>query len=130
MAGKNTAIVTGASQGIGAAVVQAFLDRGYNVVATSRSISKARLRAVTASRARRRRHRPGSYCRQGCTNCDRQVRLDRPSRQQRGHLLSQTFHGLHASTIFVASFPPTSKGLSSSPNSQSSKCCHRGRAEA
>jgi NAD(P)-dependent dehydrogenase (short-subunit alcohol dehydrogenase family) len=35
-----TAIVTGASQGIGAAIVQAFLDRGYNVVATSRSISK------------------------------------------------------------------------------------------
>jgi NAD(P)-dependent dehydrogenase (short-subunit alcohol dehydrogenase family) len=41
MAGKRTAIVTGASQGIGAAVVQAFLERGYNVVATSRGISKA-----------------------------------------------------------------------------------------
>jgi NAD(P)-dependent dehydrogenase (short-subunit alcohol dehydrogenase family) len=41
MAGKKTVIVTGASQGIGAAVVQAFLDRGYNVVATSRSITKA-----------------------------------------------------------------------------------------
>jgi NAD(P)-dependent dehydrogenase (short-subunit alcohol dehydrogenase family) len=41
MAGKRTAIVTGGSQGIGAAVVQAFLDRGYNVVATSRGISKA-----------------------------------------------------------------------------------------
>ena len=38
---KKTVIVTGASQGIGAAVVQAFLDRGYHVVATSRSISKA-----------------------------------------------------------------------------------------
>ncbi len=41
MAGKKTVIVTGASQGIGAAIVQAFLDRGYNVVATSRSVSKA-----------------------------------------------------------------------------------------
>jgi NAD(P)-dependent dehydrogenase (short-subunit alcohol dehydrogenase family) len=41
MAGKETVIVTGASQGIGAAVVQAFLDRGYNVVATSRNVSKA-----------------------------------------------------------------------------------------
>jgi NAD(P)-dependent dehydrogenase (short-subunit alcohol dehydrogenase family) len=40
MASK-TVIVTGASQGIGAAVVRAFLDRGYNVVATSRRMSKA-----------------------------------------------------------------------------------------
>jgi NAD(P)-dependent dehydrogenase (short-subunit alcohol dehydrogenase family) len=41
MANKQTVIVTGASQGIGAAVVRTFLDHGYNVVATSRSISKA-----------------------------------------------------------------------------------------
>src|SRR5579871_154864 len=41
MASKKTVIVTGASQGIGAAIVQAFLDRGYNVVATSRNVSKA-----------------------------------------------------------------------------------------
>ena len=37
MAKKSTVIVTGASQGIGAAVVRAFLDRGYNVVGTSHS---------------------------------------------------------------------------------------------
>ena len=41
MASKKTVIVTGASQGIGAAVVQAFLGRRYNVIATSRSVSKA-----------------------------------------------------------------------------------------
>ena len=41
MASTKTVIVTGASQGIGAAVVHAFLGRGYNVVATSRSVSKA-----------------------------------------------------------------------------------------
>src|SRR5580698_1114635 len=41
MANNKTVIVTGASQGIGAAVVQAFLDRGYNVIATSRNVSKA-----------------------------------------------------------------------------------------
>ena len=41
MAEQKTVIVTGASQGIGAAVVRAFLERGYNVVATSRSVSKA-----------------------------------------------------------------------------------------
>src|ERR1700721_1941996 len=38
---KKTIIVTGASQGIGAGVVQAFLDRGYNVVASSRRITKS-----------------------------------------------------------------------------------------
>ena len=38
---QKTAIVTGASQGIGAGLVQAFLKRGYNVVANSRNISKA-----------------------------------------------------------------------------------------
>jgi NAD(P)-dependent dehydrogenase (short-subunit alcohol dehydrogenase family) len=36
-----TVIVTGASQGIGAAVVRIFLERGYNVVGTSRSVSNA-----------------------------------------------------------------------------------------
>jgi NAD(P)-dependent dehydrogenase (short-subunit alcohol dehydrogenase family) len=41
MASKGTIIVTGASQGIGAGVVQAFLDRGYSVVANSRNISKS-----------------------------------------------------------------------------------------
>ncbi|MGB0125761.1 MAG: SDR family oxidoreductase [Silvibacterium sp.] len=41
MASKKTVIVPGASRGIGAAVVQAFQDRGYNVVATSRKVSKA-----------------------------------------------------------------------------------------
>ena len=41
MASGKTIIVTGASQGIGAAIVHAFLGRNYNVVATSRSISKA-----------------------------------------------------------------------------------------
>ena len=41
MASKETIIVTGASQGIGAAVVRAFLDRGYNVVGNARSFSSA-----------------------------------------------------------------------------------------
>ena len=35
-----TAIVTGASRGIGAGLVEAFLKRGYNVVANSRHITK------------------------------------------------------------------------------------------
>ena len=38
---NQTIIVTGASQGIGAATVNAFLERGYNVLATSRNVSKS-----------------------------------------------------------------------------------------
>ena len=37
---QKTAIVTGGSQGIGAGLVKAFLERAYNVVANSRSIAK------------------------------------------------------------------------------------------
>ncbi len=44
---NKTALVTGASQGIGAAVVNAFVERGYNVVANSRKISQSM--EVTAS---------------------------------------------------------------------------------
>jgi NAD(P)-dependent dehydrogenase (short-subunit alcohol dehydrogenase family) len=37
-----TVIVTGASQGIGAGIAHAFLERGYNVVGTSRSATKSK----------------------------------------------------------------------------------------
>ena len=38
---QKTVIVTGASQGIGAGVVQGFLNRSYNVVANSRNITRS-----------------------------------------------------------------------------------------
>jgi NAD(P)-dependent dehydrogenase (short-subunit alcohol dehydrogenase family) len=38
---QKTVIVTGGSQGIGAGLVRTFLDRGYNVVANSRKITKS-----------------------------------------------------------------------------------------
>lgn len=44
---KKTAIVTGASQGIGSGLVEGFLREGYNVVATSRDVT----RSLTASPA-------------------------------------------------------------------------------
>src|SRR6202171_6481411 len=44
-----TAIVTGASQGVGAGLVEAFLKRGYSVVANSRNITKANPFAAAAN---------------------------------------------------------------------------------
>jgi len=46
---SKTAIITGASQGIGAGLVEAFLKRGYNVVANSRNITKANPFAAAAN---------------------------------------------------------------------------------
>ena len=48
---QKTAIVTGASQGIGAGLVEAFLKRGYSVVANSRNITKANPFRVSANLA-------------------------------------------------------------------------------
>ena len=36
---RKTAIVTGASQGIGAGIVRGFVERGFNVVANSRKVT-------------------------------------------------------------------------------------------
>src|SRR3954453_16106943 len=48
MSGRSkTAIVTGASQGIGAGIVARFVERGFNVVPTSRKVSQST--EVTAS---------------------------------------------------------------------------------
>ena len=43
---RKTAIVTGASKGIGAGVTTAFLERGYNVVANSLRIADSQLQAT------------------------------------------------------------------------------------
>jgi len=48
---QKTAVVTGASQGIGAALVEEFLKRGYSVVANSRNITKANPFPASASLA-------------------------------------------------------------------------------
>ena len=40
MSGKKTAVITGASGGIGAGLVEGFLREGYNVVATSRDANR------------------------------------------------------------------------------------------
>ena len=48
---SRTVIVSGASQGIGAAIVKTFLERGYSVVANSRNISKSAAFAPSAKLA-------------------------------------------------------------------------------
>src|SRR5258707_3837444 len=48
---QKTAIITGASRGIGAGLVEAFLKRGYSVVANSRNISKTNPFAASANLA-------------------------------------------------------------------------------
>lgn len=48
---RKTAIVTGASRGIGSALVEAFLNRGYSVVANSRNISESNAFAASANLA-------------------------------------------------------------------------------
>jgi NAD(P)-dependent dehydrogenase (short-subunit alcohol dehydrogenase family) len=48
---QKTAIVTGASQGIGAGLVDEFQKRGYNVVANSRNVTKVKRFATTANLA-------------------------------------------------------------------------------
>src|SRR3954447_14020949 len=44
---RKTVIVTGASQGIGAGIAARFVERGFNVVATSRKVTQSN--EVTAS---------------------------------------------------------------------------------
>ena len=40
---QRVAVITGASQGIGAALVKAYRDRNYRVVATARSVKPSRM---------------------------------------------------------------------------------------
>ncbi len=56
MSGKKTAIVTGASGGIGAGLVEGFLKEGYNVVATARNIESI-VDCLTQPDSRRWRYR-------------------------------------------------------------------------
>jgi len=49
MSDQKTAIVTGASRGIGAGLVEAFLKQGYNVVATSRDVGQSLTASLTAN---------------------------------------------------------------------------------
>src|SRR5882762_7210791 len=44
---RKTAIVTGASQGIGAGIVKGFVERGFNVVASSQKVTQSTVVAAS-----------------------------------------------------------------------------------
>ena len=95
MAGSKTVIVTGASQGIGAAVTRAFLDRGYNVVATSLKFSgtdfvaSAKLALVEGDISAE------ATAEKITQTAITEVRLHRSRGEQCGHLLWEAVHGIH-----------------------------------
>ena len=92
---QKVAVITGASQGIGAGLVDAYRKLGYAVVATSRTIA--------AVRRRGRPHRPGRHRRPRHRRARdrRRRRAVRPHRhpgQQRRRLHRQAVHRLHRRT--------------------------------
>ena len=85
-------VITGASQGIGAALVKAYRDREYRVVATSRSIGPSNdedVFTVPGDVADRATAERAIAERQGA------VRAHRYARQQRRHLHRQAVHRIH-----------------------------------
>ena len=54
---RKTMIVTGAAKGIGAGVTNAFIERGYNVVANSLNITESTFAATESLAVVTRRHR-------------------------------------------------------------------------
>ena len=128
---RKTAIVTGASQGIGAGLVRAFLDRGYNVVANSRAITSSgafnasdRLALVDGSIAEAATAVKIAEAAKGnFGSIDALV-------NNAGMLISRSTSRITRSTICGPSFPSTSKASSLSASSRSSRCWPRRPAEA
>ena len=90
---QKTVIVTGASQGIGAAVVKEFLERGYNVVGTSRSATKsAELKASDKLVLVDGDIGQAATAKKVVDSRRSEVRLDRCRCQQRRHLLGKAIH--------------------------------------
>ena len=123
---SKTVIVTGASQGIGAGVVTAFLEKGYRVVANSRSITRTGpFTPSDTARSGRRGHRRGRDGREDRRDRRRSIRVDRRARQQRGHLLHEGVHRLHGRGFQVARLDEPRRASFTSPSSRSSRCWPR-----
>ena len=90
---QRVAIVTGASQGIGAGLTAGFRSAGYAVVGTARSMPA--LRRARLSHGAGRHHRSRDRPARGRPSA-RSVRADRQLDQQRGDLHRQAVQRLHA----------------------------------
>ena len=141
---RKTVIVTGASRGIGAGLVKAFLDRGYQVVANSRNITKSGAFEASDELALF----DGSIAEAATAAKIAEVvkskfRIDRRARQQCRHLFLEALHGLHGGRSAVSRFrqhPATISGTTlqadtpsagaSAQVARSRRAAERGRAAA
>src|SRR5271170_770654 len=107
MASKRRTIVAGASQGVGAAVARAFLDRGYGVVGNARKFSgesfppSPNLALVEGGIGL------ATTSGEDCADRNRKVWLDRPRCQHCRQPLEQTIRGLHRSLATGQSSVPS-----------------------
>src|SRR5216683_41967 len=74
---RKTAIVTGASQGIGAGIAKGFVERGFNVVANSRKVTQSTEVAASNHVALGTAHRRAGNCRQDRRNVTVSLPVDR-----------------------------------------------------
>ena len=92
---QKTVIVTGGSRGIGAGVVKAFLDRGYNVVANAREITKSSVFEASETLALVDGSIAEAAIAAEIAEVEEQIQIDRCVGQQRRHLFRETFHGVY-----------------------------------
>ena len=99
---QKTVIVTGASQGIGAGIVQAFLARGYDVVGTARSATKSKELSASDHLALIDGDIGQFETAQKVAQLAiKKIRFDRCRSRECRHFLSEAVHRLHAQTTFA-----------------------------
>ena len=123
---QKVAVITGASQGIGAALVKAFPRRGYRVVATARSIKPSgdpRHRSPFAGDIADR-----ATAERVIVAGRRALRPHRHAGQQRRHLHRKAVHAIHGRGLSRRCSASTSRASSTSRSSPSPRW--RSRAAA
>src|SRR5216117_1251039 len=127
---QKTAIVTGASQGIGAGIVKAFVEHGFNVVANSRKVTQSTEVAASSHVALVDGHigEPATAARVVETALSRFKSIDALVNNA-GIFFTKPFTDYTARTSRRLS-RPTSRASYTLLNSLSSRCSRRRPAEA